>query len=329
MMYQLIKKHFFSLIVISVLSSPAVAKKAGIVTMIKGPVEIFIKPSLAPDTSKPSVKFENKFYIIKKARVGTKLMFNQVIKTGAGSKLKINFLNGDTMMIGPGTAYSLHNLKGSIKERKKKLQMINLIYGKIRAVISKTGPRSNMKVKTKVAVAGIRGTDFYIAYNPSEEASSVDVLRGKVAVSTSEKAKPKMVQKGFRLKVKYASKVKKHKVRFRPISKEKLAEIQKETKIRPVNLAMVNASEETKVMMRQLEIKSKKMILEDIKADDPNGYEQIAGEAGKMTAEELNNKVINDLSEKAPTEPELSKITEEELRNSLENQEDAYKKYFR
>lgn len=328
-MHHLIKKLFFGFILTTLLASPAMAKRAGVITMVKGPVEVFIRPTDVPDTSKPTVKFENKFYTIKKAKIGTKLKFDQVIKTGPSSKLKINFINGDSMMIGPGTAYSLKSLKGTIKGRKKKSQMIHLIYGKIRAVVSKTGPRNNMRVKTKAAVAGVRGTDFYISYNPSEGVTRVDVLRGKVTVKGSHTQKTQSVQKGFSLQISIDKKTKKSIAKLKPITKEKLIEIQKETIVKVDVQAMQKQTDEIKKLVEELEIKAKKVILDDIKADDPEKYKTVISKFNKLTADEINQAVIKDLEEKAPTEPEMAKISEGDLQNSLENQSDAYKKYFK
>lgn len=319
--------YIFTAIIFS--ASNSAAKRAGVITMMKGPVEIFSAPSDSPKASGKQVKFEDSFYTLKKAKIGLKLKFNEVVKTGTTSKVKINFINGDSMMVAPGTAFNLSLLKGKMNKKTKKGQILNLIYGKVRAVISKKGPRNNLRVKTKSAVAGVRGTDFFIGYNPSENATRIDVLRGKVQVKETAAAKPKVVEKGFSLKVQKTKKTGVSELKFRPITKEKLKEIEVETRVVIDKKALKAQSKEVIKQIEELEVKAKKVVLDDIKQDEPKKYKLLMAKSASMTADEINNSVVDELKEKAPTEPEVSKINESDLQKNLQNQSDAYKKYFK
>ena len=325
-----LKKEIFCIFTLFIFSSPVFAKNAGVVTMLKGPVEVFVDPSDVAKNSSKQVKFEDKFYTIKAAKIGMKLKFEDVLKTGTQSKVKVNFMNGDAMMVGPGTAYSLDLHKGTLgNEKKKEGQVLNLIYGKVRAVISKTGPRNDLKVKTRSAVAGVRGTDFYIAYNPTQSITRVDVLRGKVAVSEMSNVESKMVQRGFSLTVTTAEvKTKESKVTLRPITKDKLNEIQTETIVETDQKLLKNQNKSIKKMVQDLEIKSKTMILEDIKQAEPEKYKNLMAK-GALDADAINASVVADLKERAPSSADMGKVSEEDLRNSLKNQDDAYNKYFK
>ena len=53
-------------------------------------------------------------------------------------------------------------------------------------MIEKGGPLSGVRLQTKTVVAGVRGTDLFVAHNPGGNSSEVHVLRGEVALKKVE-----------------------------------------------------------------------------------------------------------------------------------------------
>ncbi|MEZ4872562.1 MAG: FecR family protein [Bdellovibrionales bacterium] len=272
----------------------------------------------------------------------------------------MTFVNGDSMMLGPGSALSLAELKDAIKSNKSDGQIMNLIYGKVRSVISKTGPRQNMRIKTKSAVAGVRGTDFFVAYNGAKDATEISVLRGKVAVNTTQdlkKADTKLLKKGYTAEIKnirapkelpsalpqkgsvQGKQVRSQKIAavagfekpisIRILSKEKLQLINTESTVKMDKGKIEEAPPEVKELIDRLEKKAVEVVVEDIKANDPEQFKKIENVASNATSiEMINSAVINDLETKAPIESEARKLSEEELLRNLKTGDDVYQKYF-
>jgi hypothetical protein len=306
----------------------AQAKTIGLFTMVKGPVEVFYAPSSNADAPGRKVKFEDTYYKVRRAKVGKRLQFDQIIKTGPTSKAKITFINGDTMMVAAGTALNLSVFQGKLKKKTKKGQVLNLIYGKVRSVISKSGPRNNMQIKTKAAVAGVRGTDFFVSYNPSIDLSRVDVLRGRVEVREDEGAKPKMIKKGYSLSVDKTQKDKLNQLKLRPLTKSKLEEIENETSLKTDQAVLKSLPKTVQKQIQDIEEKSKQVILQDIKEEEPEKYKVLVAKSASLSVDDLNSSVLTDLKQKAPTESKVNKIEEGDLKRSLEEQSEAYEKYF-
>ena len=63
---------------------------------------------------------------------------------------------------------------------------MEILFGKVRSLVSKNGDLKSLKVKTSSAVAaGVRGPIFFVSSNPSK-GTQISVLRGKVEVSMME-----------------------------------------------------------------------------------------------------------------------------------------------
>jgi hypothetical protein len=101
-----------------------------------------------------------------------------VVTTGKDGKVRLIYRNGDQVTVTPGTAF-----KFSWDPKTDRNAVAELVYGDIRAVIQPEGPRSGMKVNTKTAVLGVRGTDFYVSSWSKEAGSKVAVMRGAVALA--------------------------------------------------------------------------------------------------------------------------------------------------
>jgi len=98
--------------------------------------------------------------------------------TASDGKVKVIYQHGDVVIVGPSSHLSIPGIDPADANNKKMV----LKYGKVRAVIDKNGPLSGLTIKTPTAVAGVRGTDLFVAYDPGGQATEVQVLRGEVQV---------------------------------------------------------------------------------------------------------------------------------------------------
>jgi len=331
-------KSIISFIITMVISSSifASSKHVGIVVRKQGNAEILTHPSKKVEGKGPHVLFNGIYYQSKKIRLGTRIHNGNVVRTGAGTKLKVVFKNGDQYNIGEGTAYNI-NWKLKKNNKKEDPSTIDLMYGSIRGVISKRGPRSGVKIRTKHAIMGIRGTDFHIGQKGSSGKFSVSVLRGKVEVKN--KANPKQilqVEKGFSAELNVAkvlptskkSKKSKQTVKAAPAvmqllktTKNELVKIQKDSKVeKPQKEEKISKS--VKKELANLEVKAVENTMQDIKQYDPTLYKVIKDKKLK-DVDSINTIVISKIFEKAPVKKQKAGI------DNLDFDESYYDKYFK
>ncbi len=328
----------------------------GTITQKRGSVEVFSNPSTQIKGNPPHALYNGLYYSVQEAKVGMKIDQGNIIRTGKASIARIVFANGDQYIVGPGTEYS----SSWKKEAKKTATLMNLVRGKVRAVISKGGPRSNLNIQTKTASMGVRGTDFYVTANGYKK-STVSVLRGEVSVKPKvtetkiiEKAGKKIekiivkeapeikVSKGFVAEVKETPKeeislpdtgkkivaktVEKPMVNVRQTSKVELASIQKNTVIRETQSEkeqmQKTLSKEVIAKIEELDKKSVSATLTDIKHYDPALYNKLKEEKVDTVAA-INTTVVKKIFETAPERP--AKATEEDFEDIKVN---AYEEYF-
>lgn len=110
--------------------------------------------------------------------VGSELNKGDLVVTGAGSAVTVEFLDKSTMKIGEKTKIQI-KIKGTKATSKSKLHLFN---GKVRLRVKGGVARGLFEVTTPAAVAGVRGTDFLVVY--SAGVSKVVVFEGVVAVKS-------------------------------------------------------------------------------------------------------------------------------------------------
>lgn len=312
------------------------SQDAGVILMVNGSAEVFVKPSSQPNGPGPRVKFEGQYYQIKPAKLGMRVKWNEVIRTSATAKVKVSFKNGDAIFVGPGTAYSLNeNLSANSKNKKEKpKQVLNLIYGKMRAVVSKKGPRNNLQIKTHSAVAGVRGTDFYVSYSPASSHTEYSVLRGAVQVKPKSAHQPVHVKSGQHVVVKHQPQLENKPKNALPdkaeapqvvdLYKEKLMEIQKSSHLERDESSLNELTEEKKQEFVELEKQHKNVVLEDIQLENKELYEKVKDKEN-FNADHLNSSVVAHLYKQAPKLVEKNKVSEEDLKDLWG--EEVYKHY--
>ena len=145
--------------------SPAWAKSVhGIFKVVKGKVHVTHKGKK------------------KKARIGMKVFPKDIVEAEKNSRAKIVMIDKNEINITPETKMEIADYKFNPKAGKKSV-LLNVIHGKIRAKVKQKykGAKNNrFQVKTPSAVAGVRGTDFFTSYNPSNDATRVVTFEGRV-----------------------------------------------------------------------------------------------------------------------------------------------------
>ena len=170
----ILKFAFLLVLGISVQSFAADIKKA-MLTSVSGSVEVFA--AAEADSKGNLVIFDGKKYVSKKANIGTKVFPGDILRTGNDGKLKAIYDNGDVFVLGPASAFTVPK-----KNTASQGPTSDVVYGKIRGIVDKNGPLSGIQIRTKSVVAGVRGTDLFVTFDPGTEVSEVHVLRGEVAV---------------------------------------------------------------------------------------------------------------------------------------------------
>lgn len=115
---------------------------------------------------------------------GTVLKEGDTVETGADGKAQIQ--DGESeVWLAPSTTFTVHALTNEDFSKKGRL---DLIMGKLRAKFKRpSGPQDYpYEVKTKSVVAGVRGTEFFVAVEGAEE--KVCTLEGLVRVSSAKSA---------------------------------------------------------------------------------------------------------------------------------------------
>lgn len=311
------------------------ANQVGTITQTDGQVKLFTNPGKAMGGPAPHALYEGEYYSVQDAQVGMKIERGNVLRTAPGAKARVVFDNGDQFNVGPATAYKVNWEKAGVAKPE-----VNLMYGKIRAVISKEGPRTGLQIKTRTATMGVRGTDLYVA-DRITRGTEVSVIRGEVAVTTAAAKKPVPVKAGATAEVpaaapqvdrasassnaaaQTAAAAKPVEVQVRPTTQQDLAVIQRSSDIKKElsKSDMVDAKAEAEV--KKLEAKAVETTLQDIKKHDPKMYEKIAKEK-PASATDLNQTVVASAAKVAPKGAD--KAGEDELERL---DDDAYNKYFK
>lgn len=117
-----------------------------------------------------------------KGKIGGKVFPKDTIITGKDSRAKIVMVDNNVLNISPDSRIEIENYEYAPDQGKKEV-LLNVLYGKVRSKVEQKydGETSKFQVKTRTAVAGVRGTDFIASYVPATNASSVVTFEGTVA----------------------------------------------------------------------------------------------------------------------------------------------------
>jgi len=117
------------------------------------------------------------------ARVGTRVMPGDLVQTRAGARVKILMSDSTVLNLGPN---SRMRIRGQSRNRRTRqtASNYNLVYGRARARVPKrrAGTRRNIRFSTPTAVAGVRGTELIIEYDPVTNQTRIIAVDGTVDV---------------------------------------------------------------------------------------------------------------------------------------------------
>lgn len=302
--------------------------KAAMVVSFSGTVEIF--SALKIDESAKNEKlviFDGSKFTSRRVQLGAKVHPGDILRSGNDGKMKIIYDNGDVFILGPATAFTIPKTieKGSAPE-----VSAEVLYGKVRGMIDKKGPLSGVKIRTKTVVAGVRGTDLYVSFNPLDMHSQVHVLRGVVMVQkvapaespASTVAPPALVKTGQKAILSAEPKAQGNDTSVQVLSstRQDLRGIQTATTTQAPALQTLKTEEKTKIELL-LKISQEK-VMDDIKETTPEIYKKLQSQkSGSL--EDISQVMIQDLSKSAPKGSSKPKMSD------FEKDEDVYQKYFK
>ncbi len=292
----------------------ASASQVATITRLDGKVQVFTNPSKTLQDKKSTVKFEDAYYQLVDAKIGDKLEKGNILRTFPDSKALVIYDNGDQINVGSGSSYKIEWDGAGEAGKSPKLE---LKYGSIRAVISKQGPRNGLRLKTRSATMGVRGTDFSVSDNVADGATKLSVIRGEVLIKRIGEAKETPVKNGKTAEVKAE-------VQVRPTTKEETVVIHQNSVIPKQALREeVLATPQAVAQVEVLEKKAVETTLRDIKEHDPKLYASIS-EQKLNSVQAVESQVMKQAFIAAPKGP--SKPGAHELDNLDEN---AYERYFK
>lgn len=288
----------------------------GVIVRKQGDVELLTNPSKTVSKNGKTVLYEGIYYTLQKARLGMKVRNGNIIRTKNKSKARVVYRNGDQVNVGEGSTLKIYWERK--KKSKKTVSGYNLIYGKVRAIINKDGPRSGSIVKTKSAVMGIRGTDFSVTQRGANSKTSLAVIRGKVNFNDSKRPKKIIqVKQGFSAEVEN-NKKKATKLSISKTTKKELEDIQRQSEVKKSKDVKSTKLEKE---LAKLEEKATENTLKDIKTYEPELYKKL--KKNKINdIDKINKVVVGTLYVKAPKKKKKLSIDDINL------DENAYEKYF-
>ncbi len=141
------------------------------------------------EIAKGDIKIESKGKVSAGA-AQSKVCEGDAIIAGTQSRAKVKMADGNELNISPESRIVLETYQYKPTDNKKKV-LLNVVYGKVRAATAKEnmyndaaadGQANSFQVKTKAAVAGVRGTDFLTSFSPQTNKAEVVTFKGEVMV---------------------------------------------------------------------------------------------------------------------------------------------------
>lgn len=124
------------------------------------------------------------------AAPGSEVQTGDVVRTGRPGRARIVFRDNSVLKVSDGSEVKVTSDIYDAASAQNN-SVVDLVRGKVRSIVSDyyKDPNARFEVRTATAVAGVRGTDFVVAYDESAAKTSVMGVTGKVAVTGS--AQPK------------------------------------------------------------------------------------------------------------------------------------------
>lgn len=280
-------------------SPPHVAR----IVKLQGNSEVYI-----PGESKEhkNIKYLDQTFHVVPATRGMKLDNGFVLTTKPDSKVKVIYRNGDHFFVDGNTQYTV-SWERRAPEEKQDPSMLILIRGTVRGMVTKDGPRSGIKVKTKQTAFSVRGTDFYVHQRGTSGTTVVSVLRGSIEIKPENEKKTVIINSGET----FIQRSEKEHL-LDKITKQDLKKID--------HIVKIETKAEDKPEMVELEKKATEVVLKDIKEYQPELYEKVKT-LNEVNSEQLASNTIQKLEVTAPMERRKPTL------DDLQLDEDPYEKY--
>jgi len=149
------------------LTLPAFAQEVGTVAAVEGTAEIGHGATWAP------------------AEVGAAIALGDQLRTGRPGNLRVVFQDDSLLTLAPDSQVTVDE-QVFVPSAGKFQSLIGLLRGKVGAAVSDYyhGAGARYEIKTPNAVAGVRGTQFWMSYSPEEDVTQVVGISGVVSVSS-------------------------------------------------------------------------------------------------------------------------------------------------
>lgn len=210
----------------------------------------------------------------RQAKRKMKLECSDIIVTRKRSRVKIALVRS-VITIGPNSRMRLD--KYSPKPREPKV--VDLVYGQVRAFFrndkkekADKDAEANFKVQTKAAVMGVRGTDFFVSYDPNTAKAEQATLEGVVEVKQKITEQKVLVKSGEQVVVesleekveKEVKELKKEQVKIdkkfeKEFKKKTLAELKKKALAQPIKVAKISAPVTRKIQQASILVRKDKV----------------------------------------------------------------------
>lgn len=117
------------------------------------------------------------------AAIGAPIEQGDQLRTGKPGRLKIVFQDDSVLSVSDQSLVVVNEQVFDPANGKAR-SYFDLLHGKLNSIVSDYygRPGSNYQVKTATAVAGVRGTEFSVSYDPDDESTEVLGFNGKVEV---------------------------------------------------------------------------------------------------------------------------------------------------
>ena len=150
---------------VTLLASVAAAEDVGTVASTRGQTEIGRGGAFTP------------------AAVGGVVQLGDQLRTGADGQLRVVFRDDSVIDLAQGSSLTVDKQVFD-PGASRFTSLLSLAAGKARAIVSKAygAPGASYEVQTPTAVAGVRGTEFLIEYDPARDATDVIGIDGKIMV---------------------------------------------------------------------------------------------------------------------------------------------------
>ncbi len=121
------------------------------------------------------------------------VLWNDELRSGRGGRARVELNDGSVLNL--GSASSLRVLQHDASAQQTEL---DLVYGQVRCrVVPLTRPGAKFQVRTRAAVAGLVGTDFYLL--STDDFTELIVFDGQVRLTSLQTGQSVLVQAGMKL----------------------------------------------------------------------------------------------------------------------------------